>query len=84
MLEGPVFGRRIARFRPFRCEVRRWGDGVIADASEAIDSPQLVSDDPPQAHQLLALAASVPSLIWDRDERGTGEMWNSNSVVHGC
>lgn len=81
VLEGPVFGRRIARFRPFRYEVRCWGDGVIADASEAIESPQIVSDDPLRAHHLLGLVASVPSLVWGRDERGTGEMWNSNSVI---
>jgi hypothetical protein len=25
--------------------------------------------------------AEVPSLMWGRDELGTGEMWNSNSVI---
>ena len=23
----------------------------------------------------------VPTLVWGRDELGTGEMWNSNSVI---
>lgn len=35
VLEGPVFNRRIARFRWFRYEVRRWRDGIIPDAGEA-------------------------------------------------
>jgi hypothetical protein len=81
VLEGPVFSRRIARFRPFRYEVRCWRDGVIPDAAEAVASPQHVSNDLEQARRLLDLAASVPELIWGRDELDTGEMWNSNSVV---
>ncbi|MBU1493215.1 MAG: hypothetical protein KKE89_03660 [Actinobacteria bacterium] len=81
VLEGPVFGRRIARFRPFRYEVRCWPDGVIVDAGQAVHSPELISDDPLQARRLLDQVASVPSLIWGRDESGAGEMWNSNSVV---
>ena len=32
VMEGPVFNRRLARFRPFRYEVRCWRDGVIPDA----------------------------------------------------
>src|SRR4249919_1559462 len=28
LVEGPVFSRRLARFRVFRYEVRRWRDGV--------------------------------------------------------
>jgi hypothetical protein len=81
VLEGPVGGRRIARFRPFRYEVRRWRDGVIPDAGEAVDGPQLLSDDTVLARQLLDLVASVPAMIWGRDELGSGEMWNSNSVI---
>lgn len=81
VLEGPVFGRSIARFRPFRYEIRCWRDGLIPDAGEAIDSPLLVSDDLLRAQRLLTSVASVPPLIWGRDERETGEMWNSNSVV---
>src|SRR5688572_12562164 len=81
VVEGPVFGRRIARFRPLRYEVRRWRDGVIADAAEAVASPQRLSEDPRQARQLLELVGSVPSMIWGRDELGTDDMWNSNSVI---
>ena len=81
VLEGPVFNRRISRFRPFRYEVRCWKDGVIPDAAEAVDSPRRLSDDVDQARNVLGSAASVPALIWGRDELGTGEMWNSNSVV---
>lgn len=81
VLEGPVFSRRIARFRPFRYEVRCWRDGIISDAGEAVASPQLVSDEADLARRVLDLAASVPALIWGRDELSTGEMWNSNSVI---
>jgi hypothetical protein len=80
-VQGPVFSRRMARFRVFRYEVRRWRDGVIADADEAVASPQLLSDDPLLARRLLDLVGSLPSPVWGRDELGTGEMWNSNSVV---
>jgi len=81
VLEGPVFNRRIARFRPFRYEVRRWRDGVIADAGEAAGGPRMLSDDPVLAQRLLDLVPSIPPLIWGRDERRAGEMWNSNSVI---
>lgn len=44
-------------------------------------SPQSLSGDVRLARRLLDLVASVPALIWGRDELGTGEMWNSNSVI---
>ena len=81
VLEGPVGSRRLARLRLFRYEVRRWRDGVIPDAGEAVASPQRLSNDPGQARRLLDLVASVPALMWGRDELGAGEMWNSNSVI---
>ena len=81
VVEGPVASRRLARYHVFRYEVRRWRDGVIADADEAVASPQLLSNDPLLARRLLDLVGSLPSPVWGRDELGTGEMWNSNSVV---
>jgi hypothetical protein len=81
VVQGPVASRRIARWRVFRYEVRRWRDGVIADAGEAVASPQFLSDDPLRARRLLELVGSLPRPVWGRDELGTGEMWNSNSVV---
>jgi hypothetical protein len=81
VVEGPVGSRRLTRFRVFRYEVRCWRDGVIPDIAEAVASPQLVSDDPAVARRLLGLVAEVPPLMWGRDELGTGEMWNSNSVI---
>ena len=81
MVEGPVVGRHIARFRWFRYEVRCWRDGVIPDIAEAVDGPQLLSSDLFLARRLVDLVALVPPLIWGRDELGAGEMWNSNSVV---
>ena len=81
VLEGPVFSRRLARWRVFRYEVRCWRDGVIPDAGDAVGGPQLVSDDEALARGLLDLAPSVPPLVWGRDELGAGDMWNSNSVI---
>jgi hypothetical protein len=71
----------MARFRVFRYEVRRWRDGVIADADEAVASPQPLSHDSLRARRLLDLVGCLPSPVWGRDELGTGEMWNSNSVI---
>jgi hypothetical protein len=81
VVEGPVASRRLARARVFRYEVRRWRDGVIADADEAVASPQRLSDDPRLARRLLELVGALPSPVWGRDELQTGEMWNSNSVI---
>jgi hypothetical protein len=81
LVEGPVFSRRLGRWRVFRYEVRCWPDGVITDANEAVASPQLLSDDPVAARRLLELVGSLPSPVWGRDELTTGEMWNSNSVI---
>jgi hypothetical protein len=65
----------------FRYEVRRWRDGVIADVDEAVASPEILSDDPVRARRLLDLVGSLPGPVWGRDQLGTGEMWNSNSVI---
>jgi hypothetical protein len=81
VVEGAVGSRWISRFRVFRYEVRRWRDGVIPDIREAVASPQRLSDDEKRARRVLDLIRSVPALVWGRDELGTGEMWNSNSVI---
>jgi hypothetical protein len=81
VVEGPVASRRLAHLRVFRYEVRRWRDGTIADAGEAVASPQLLTDDPAVARRLLGLVRCLPSPVWGRDELRTGEMWNSNSVI---
>ncbi|WP_253943711.1 hypothetical protein [Nocardioides marmotae] len=79
--EGPVGLHRLGRSRFFRYEVRRWRDGVIPDAAEAVDSPQRLSADPAMAQQVLDLAPSFPTATWGRDEQRAGDMWNSNSLV---
>jgi hypothetical protein len=81
VLEGPVGGGRIARVRALRYEVRRWRDGIIPDIDEAVGSPVRLSADEGRARRVLEAVGSVPALVWGRDELGTGEMWNSNSVV---
>jgi hypothetical protein len=81
VVEGPVGNGRFRRLRALRYEVRRWRDGVIADADAAVASPQRLSEDPRLARELLEVVDSVPALVWGRDELGAGEMWNSNSVI---
>jgi hypothetical protein len=61
LVEGPVFSRWLGRWRVFRYEVRCWRQGVIADADEAVASPQLLSDDAVVARRLLELVGSLPS-----------------------
>jgi len=79
--QGAVGSRLAGRFRIFRYEVRRWRDGIIPDAGEAVASPQPVTADPREVQRLLDLVPHVPTPVWGRDERGAGEMWNSNSLI---
>jgi hypothetical protein len=78
--EGPVGMRSAGHFRVFRYEIRRWLQGVISDEGEATARVSL-SIDLAGAARLLDLVPSVPTHVWGRDELGTGEMWNSNSVT---
>jgi hypothetical protein len=80
VVEGPVGSALARRFRFFRYEVRRWRDGVIPDIAEAVSCVR-VADDLGRAERILDLLPSVPPLVWGRDERHTGDMWNSNSVI---
>jgi hypothetical protein len=79
--QGPVGARWLGRFRWFQYEVRCWPDGSIPDLAEAVDSPARVSADPAQVAAVLEGLREVPPLTWGRDELGTGDMWNSNSLV---
>lgn len=79
--EGPVGARWAGRLRIFRYEIRRWAGGVIPDLAEAVGGPHRVSDDEACARRVLDLVPQVPTPVWGRDELGTGEMWNSNSVI---
>ena len=79
--EGPVGARWMGRLRIFRYEVRRWRGGVIADIAQAVDSPRRLTDDPDVARRVWQSASDLPAPVWGRDELGTGEMWNSNSVI---
>jgi hypothetical protein len=81
VVEGPVGTRRAGRLRLFRYEIRVWADGEIPDIAEAVDSPRNLSDDDATAHKVIGAVREVPPLVWGRDERGTGEMWNSNAVI---
>ena len=79
--EGPVGIKWAGRFRIFRYEIRRWRGGMIPDEASAIASPVRVSNDLAVARHILEVLPSIPTPIWGRDEFGTGEMWNSNSVI---
>lgn len=81
VVEGAVGSRWAGRMRIFRYELRCWRDGVIPDVAEAVESPRRLTDDLEHARRLLALAPSVPTPVWGRDELRTGEMWNSNSII---
>ena len=78
---GAVGSRHVGWLRVFRYEVRCWRGGSIPDLPEAVGGPRLLSGDPDTVHRLLDAVAGVPTPVWGRDELGTGEMWNSNSVV---
>ena len=78
---GPVGARWAGRVRLFRYELRCARGGTIPDLAYAVGGAVDLSRDPAVAARILALAPRVPRLTWGRDESGTGEMWNSNSVV---
>ena len=79
--EGAVGARWARRFRIFRYEIRLWRGGHIPDVAEAVDSPRRLSDHEQRARRVLEVVPRVPTPVWGRDELGTGEMWNSNSVI---
>jgi hypothetical protein len=79
--EGAVGSRWAGRLPVFRYELRFWRDGVIPDLAEAVESPRRLTDEVEAGRRLLALAPSVPTPVWGRDQLHAGEMWNSNSVV---
>jgi hypothetical protein len=79
--EGAVGSRWAGRFRIFRYEIRLWLGGNIPDVAEAVDSPQRLTTDEDRARHVLGVVAQVPTPVWGRDDLGTGEMWNSNSVI---
>jgi hypothetical protein len=78
---GAVGSRWAGRFRIFRYEIRLWLGGHIPDVAEAVESPRRLASDEDGARRLLERVAQVPTPVWGRDELGTGEMWNSNSVI---
>lgn len=81
VVEGPVGARWARRFRVFRYEVRRWPGGAIPDVAEAVESPRRVTDDEETVRRVWDLVPALPTPVWGRDELGTGDMWNSNSVI---
>ena len=78
---GAVGSRWAGRFRIFRYEIRVWRGGHIPDVAEAVDSPRRLTNEEDRSRRLLDVIGRVPTPVWGRDELGTGEMWNSNSVI---
>jgi hypothetical protein len=78
---GAVGSRWLGWWRLFRYEVRCWRGGSIPDLAHAVGAPRRLTQDARVARRLLDLVAAVPRPVWGRDELGTGEMWNSNSVI---
>lgn len=78
---GPVGARLLGRSRLFRYEVHCWRDGVIPDREFAVGGPRVVTSRQDVARHVLVLAPSFPTAVWGRDEFGTGDMWNSNSLI---
>jgi hypothetical protein len=79
--EGPVGAVWAGCLRAFRYEIRCWRGGRIPDVSEAVDSPRRLSRETEVAKRAVGLVGQAPTATWGRDELGTGEMWNSNSVI---
>ncbi len=78
---GAVGSKWLGPIRIFRYEVRRWTNGVIPDLTYAVDSPVRLADDAVSIRNALQWVEQVPTPVWGRDELGTGDMWNSNSVI---
>lgn len=78
---GPVGSPLLGRFRLFRYEARCWPGGAIPDLEFAAGEPLVLSEDESVARRIIALAPTVPTPTWGRDELRAGEMWNSNSVI---
>lgn len=78
---GPVGVRQLGRSRLFRYEVRCGRDVVVPDLDACVGGPRPVPSDLQRATRLLALTPHFPTATWGLDELGTGDMWNSNSLV---
>lgn len=81
VVEGPVFSRHLGRVALLRYEVRCWQDGEIPDAPWAVGGPQRITDDVDVAERVLAVLPAMAPHVWGRKAPGTGDMWNSNSII---
>ena len=78
---GPVGAPFLGRWSLFRYEVHCWRGGVIPDRDFAAGGAQVLTEDEAVARQVLDLVPTFPTATWGRDELGTGDMWNSNSLI---
>jgi hypothetical protein len=79
--EGAVGLPWLGRLRMFRYEIRCWRDGVIPDLDAAVGDPVRFDVTEHDVDGLLAQVRKCPTPTWGLDELGTGEMWNSNSLI---
>lgn len=78
---GPVGLACLGRTPLFRYAVRCWPDGRIPDRDQAPSPPTVLTLPAADAEEMLRRVAHVPGHTWGRDALGTGDMWNSNSLV---
>jgi hypothetical protein len=78
---GPVGMRFLGRSKLFRYEVHCWRDGTVPDRDYAVGGARVLTGDEQLARRVLDLAPAFPTAVWGRDEIGTGDMWNSNSLI---
>lgn len=81
VVTGPVGARALGRLPFFRYVVRAWTDGILPDHAFAVAPPTAIPLTRASAEALLRALPEVPALTWGRTAPGTGDMWNSNSVI---
>lgn len=81
VVTGDVGARGAGRVALLRYEVHCWRNGTIPDVAEAVESPRRLSDRAADVAAIRRALETLPNPVWGRDELGTGEMWNSNSVT---
>lgn len=81
LMTGPVGVSFAGRLRLFRYKIVCLEVESLPDEQWAVDSPQVLSEDPEVAEAIVRLAGRTPRYTWGRRVRGTSEMWTSDSVI---
>lgn len=81
LMTGPVGVRGADRLRLFRYQLVCLPVDALPDEQWAVESPVRLSADSGAVRRVIELAPCVPRYAWGRRQRGTREMWTSDSVV---